>query len=165
VERAAPAGGNFPVLTKTNYYEWAMLLRIMLQARGLWATVSDGTTDFMEDRMALEVIVKAVPPEMLGSIASKPSARAAWESLILRNVGIDRVRKAKASTLRREFDSLLFHDGESLDDFGARIGRIVGAKPHSAVDRERDVTRKKKNSAHARCSTKRRSSQTACILA
>jgi hypothetical protein len=89
VERAAPAGGNFPVLTKTNYYEWAALMRIMLQARGLWAAVSDGTTDFMEDRMALEVIAKAVPPEMLGSIASKPSARAAWESLILRNVGVD----------------------------------------------------------------------------
>jgi hypothetical protein len=71
------------------------------------------------------VIAKAVPPEMLGSIASKPSARAAWESLILRNVGVDRVRKAKASTLRREFDSLLFHDGESLDDFGAWIGRIT----------------------------------------
>jgi hypothetical protein len=29
------------------------------------------------------------------------------------------------------------------------------AEPHSAVDRERDVVRKKKNSAHARCSTKR----------
>jgi hypothetical protein len=89
VERAAPAGGNFSVLMKTNYYEWAALMRIMLQARGLWAVVSDGTTDFMEDRMALEVIAKAVPLEMLGSIASKPSARVAWESLILRNVGVD----------------------------------------------------------------------------
>jgi hypothetical protein len=40
----------------------------------------------------------------------------------------------------------------------------VGAEPHSAVDRERDVARKKKNSAHARCSTKRHGRQTACIL-
>jgi hypothetical protein len=29
VERAAPAG-NFPVLMKTNYYEWAALMRLML---------------------------------------------------------------------------------------------------------------------------------------
>jgi hypothetical protein len=34
VERVAPAG-NFPVLTKTNYYDWAALMRIMLQARSL----------------------------------------------------------------------------------------------------------------------------------
>jgi hypothetical protein len=42
---------------------------------------------------------------------------------------------------------------------------FVGGEPHSAVDQERDVTRKKKNSAHARCSTKRRGRQTPGILA
>jgi hypothetical protein len=95
-ECVAPAG-NFPVLTKTNYYDWAALMHVMLQARGLWDAVIVGTTDCTEDRLALEVIAKAVPPELMGSIASKPSAMAAWESLVLRNVGVDRVRKAKVS--------------------------------------------------------------------
>jgi hypothetical protein len=31
-ERVAPAG-NFLVLTKTNYYDWAALMPVMLQAR------------------------------------------------------------------------------------------------------------------------------------
>jgi hypothetical protein len=124
VERVAPAG-NFPVLSKTNYYDWAALMRVMLQARGLWDAVIEGTSDYTEDRLALEVISKAVPAELMGTMASKPSAKAAWESIILRNVGVDRVRKAKASTLKREFDSLAFLDGESVDDFGARIGRIM----------------------------------------
>jgi hypothetical protein len=44
-ERVAPAG-NFLVLTKTNYYDWAALMRVMLQARGLWDAVIVGTTDF-----------------------------------------------------------------------------------------------------------------------
>ena len=90
-EHVAPTG-NFPVLTKTNYYDWAALMHVMLQARGLWDMVIMGTTDFTEDRLALEVIAKAVPPELMGSIASKPSAMVAWESLVLRNVGVDRVR-------------------------------------------------------------------------
>jgi hypothetical protein len=60
-ERVAPPG-NFPVLTKTNYYDWAALMRVMLQVRGLWDTVIVGMTDYMEDRLALEVITKAVPP-------------------------------------------------------------------------------------------------------
>jgi hypothetical protein len=74
-ERVAPAE-NFPVLTKTNYYDWAALMRVMLQARGMWDTVIVGMADFTEDRLALEVIAKVVPPELMGSIASKPSAMA-----------------------------------------------------------------------------------------
>jgi hypothetical protein len=123
-ERVASAG-NFSVLTKTNYYDCAALMRVMLQARGLWDAVIVGTTDYTEDRLTLEVIAKAVPPELMGSITSKPSAKAAWESLVLRNVGVDRVRKAKASTLKREFDSLTFEAGESIDDFGTRLSRIT----------------------------------------
>jgi hypothetical protein len=41
----------------------------------------------------------------------------------------------------------------------------VRAEPHSAVDRKRDVARKKKNSAHTRCSTKRHGRQTVGISA
>jgi hypothetical protein len=93
VERATPAG-NFPVLTKPNYYDWSALNRVMLQARGLW------TPDYTEDRMALEVITKAVPPELLGSTASKTSIKEVWDAIILRNVGVDRVRKVKASSLK-----------------------------------------------------------------
>jgi hypothetical protein len=74
--------------------------------------------------MALEVIVKVVPPELLGSIVSKLSVKAAWEAIILRNVGVDHVRKAKASSLKREFDVITFLDGESIDDFIVRIDRI-----------------------------------------
>jgi hypothetical protein len=35
------------------------------------------------------------------------------------------VHKAKASTLKREFDSFLFNDGKTVDDSGAHIGRIT----------------------------------------
>jgi hypothetical protein len=84
-----------------------------------------GTMDYTEDRLALEVIAKAVPPKLMGSITSKPSAKVAWESLVLHNVGVDRVRKAKASTLKCEFDLLTFEAGESINDFGTRLSRIT----------------------------------------
>jgi hypothetical protein len=50
-EHVAPVE-NFPVLTKTNYYDWAALMRVMLQARGLWDAVIVGTTDYTEDCLA-----------------------------------------------------------------------------------------------------------------
>jgi uncharacterized membrane protein YgcG len=38
---------------------------------------------------------------------------------------VDRVQKARASTLRHEFDSLQFQDGETIDDFGVRINHLT----------------------------------------
>jgi hypothetical protein len=36
VERIAASGpANFPVLTKTNYNDWSLLMKIKLEARGL----------------------------------------------------------------------------------------------------------------------------------
>jgi hypothetical protein len=109
---------------------------------GLWAAVSEGASDYTEDRMALEVIAKAVPPELLGSIANKPSVKAAWEAIILRNVGVDRVRKAKASSLKREFDAITFLDGESIDDFAARIGRITNQLAVLGFEYKEEIVRK-----------------------
>ena len=96
-------------------------MKLKLQARSLWTAVNDGTADFADDRNALEAIALGVPPEMQGGIASKATAKLAWDSLKMQHLGVDRVRQAKANTLRREFDSLRFKDGESVDDFGVRI--------------------------------------------
>jgi hypothetical protein len=118
--------GNYPVLTKTNYFDWAALMKVMLQAMSLWTAVSIGTDNFVDDRNALEVISKAVPLELMGVVASKATTREAWDMLRVRNVGVDRVRKAKAGMLKREFDALKFNDEESVDDLCVRISRITG---------------------------------------
>lgn len=75
--------------------------------------------------MAPEAICKSVPPEMLETIANKPSAKAAWDDLKTANLGIERVRRAQAHTLRWEFDGMAFKDGESIDDFAVRISGVV----------------------------------------
>ncbi|WVZ61598.1 hypothetical protein U9M48_011450 [Paspalum notatum var. saurae] len=66
VTKEISSSGNFPTLTRTNYYDWAALMRVMLQARGLWLPLTLRTNDVTEDRMALEVLSKAVPAEMMG---------------------------------------------------------------------------------------------------
>jgi hypothetical protein len=50
--------------------------------------------------MALEVISKVVLVEMMGSIAIKPTTKAAWEAIILRNISVDREWKAKVNSLK-----------------------------------------------------------------
>jgi hypothetical protein len=59
----------------------------MLQARGLWIAVSNSTDDYVEDRMALEVFSKAVPAEMMGPVTAKATAKIAWDTIRMMNIG------------------------------------------------------------------------------
>jgi hypothetical protein len=92
-------------------------MKLKLQARGLWMAVNVGTTDYIDNRNALEVIALEIPPEMQGAIASKATAKIAWDALKKIHLSVNRVQQAKANMLKREFDSLRFKDGEFVDDF------------------------------------------------
>jgi hypothetical protein len=78
VERSTGGPTNYPTLTKTNYNDWALLMKIKLQSRNLWSAIEPGDdVKLQEDRMALDAICSAVPPEMIPTLAVKPSAKEA----------------------------------------------------------------------------------------
>ncbi|CAD6250557.1 unnamed protein product [Miscanthus lutarioriparius] len=58
-------------------------------------------------------------------MANKTTAKAAWDALKTQHIGMDRVRKARAQSLRQEFGDLVFKEGESIDDFAYRITKIT----------------------------------------
>jgi hypothetical protein len=95
-QSAAPAqmvkevSGPFPLLTKTNYTDWSTMMRVMLRARGMWTAVMEGAADEVEDQMAMEALLCGVPLEMTASLASKPSAKAAWDQLESSPLSTDR---------------------------------------------------------------------------
>jgi hypothetical protein len=86
----------YPMLTCTNYTEWSLVMRINLQAAGLWEAIQYGAPDFHDDKMALGALLCMVPTEMQALIAVKDSAHKAWESIQRLRVGTDRVREANA---------------------------------------------------------------------
>jgi hypothetical protein len=59
------------MLTKINYSDWAMLMKVKLRARGLWVVVDKGGVDLLEDMMAFDALVSVVPPEMVATVADK----------------------------------------------------------------------------------------------
>ncbi|XP_071680544.1 uncharacterized protein [Lolium perenne] len=118
-------GGSYPMLTRTNYTEWSLLMKVKLQARGIWDAIELSADDYQEDRMALEAILQAVPPEMMAGLAVKRTAKEAWEAIRAMRVGSDRVRKGKVQQLKKEFEMISFHDGESVDDFALCLTNLV----------------------------------------
>jgi hypothetical protein len=51
----------YPVLTRTNYTDWALVMRVNLQVAGLWDVIDRGAGDYREDRNALATLLHAVP--------------------------------------------------------------------------------------------------------
>jgi hypothetical protein len=69
--------------------------------------------------------VQSCAPELQGVLANKATVKEDWDALKTRHLGVDRVRKAKAQTLRQEFDVITFREGESVDDFSCRLTKIT----------------------------------------
>ncbi|CAA0806799.1 Chaperone protein dnaJ 1- mitochondrial [Striga hermonthica] len=93
-------GANWPVLTRTNYGEWAVLMKVKLRGRKLWRALEEGTEDEEEDCASMEAILSAMPHEYVESLGAKDSAKAAWDA------------KPCAS-------------GEAVEDFSLRLQSLV----------------------------------------
>jgi uncharacterized membrane protein YgcG len=126
VEKVAPAGpANYPILTKMNYNEWSLLMKIKLEVRSLWAAVDKGDAEFQVDRMALDAICNAVPADMIATLAVKPTAKEAWNCIKTMRISDYQVRKATLQKVRREYELLSFRDGESVEDFAMRLNNLT----------------------------------------
>ena len=118
-------GAQYTMLTRTNYAEWVVPMKVMLKARRLWVAVTVGTADEEDDQSAMEAILKSVPTEYFVPLGAKDSAKEVRESLETMRLGGDRVRKAKAQQLRREYEAIVFRDGEAIEDFTLRLTSLV----------------------------------------
>lgn len=125
VVKEVGGAANYPLLTRTNYNDWSLLMKIKLQVRCLWGAIDPGGVELHEDRMALDAICSAVPPEMISTLATKASAKEAWDCIRILRVGDDRIRKASAQKVRMEYESLVLRDGETVEDFAMRLTSTV----------------------------------------
>ena len=96
------------MLTKANYHEWSLLVKVQLQARRLWEAVHGGGVSYDDDRRALEALCAAVPTELGASLTNKATTKLAWESIAAARIGGDRVRRAMLQRLQGEWIGLAF---------------------------------------------------------
>jgi hypothetical protein len=99
VEKAS-AAIVYPVLTCTNYVEWSLVMRVNLQAVGLWEVISKGAGDYREEQNALAALLWGVPLEMQAGLVVKESAIEAWEAIRSIRVGAEKVKEANAEKVR-----------------------------------------------------------------
>lgn len=70
----------------------------------------------------MDAITSAVRFEMVAALAAKDTTLEVWNSVKDMRIGSEAVRKTKVQRLRREFESIKFKDGESVDNFMFMVG-------------------------------------------
>jgi len=100
-------------------------MKLKMQARHLWDAVEFEDVEFDEDRSALDAICSAVLEDMVTALATKASAKEAWEAIRTLHIGDDRVWKATAQNLRAEYESIALREGEAIEDFALRLTGIM----------------------------------------
>jgi hypothetical protein len=115
---------EWPTLTKTNYVEWATVMRVRLQVRYMWEAVRYDDVDYYEDQRALDALIAAVPPEMQFSFSKKWTAKEAWDVIAVARIDSDRTRKTTLQALRKEWKKLTFKPGEDVDDFALCLNTL-----------------------------------------
>jgi len=119
------AGSGWPMLTKTNYAEWSMVMKVKMQARRMWDAVRYGDTDFDEDQRALDALLAAVPTEMYSSLTNMRTTKDAWDAIAVTRIGSDRARRCTLQNLLQEWENLAFKSGEDVDNFALRLNTLM----------------------------------------
>ena len=115
----------------------------MMEGRYLWDAVQTGTAKRSDDRLALEAILRGLPPEMAPTLASKATAKEAWDTAKTMRLGVARIREAKLATISKQYNDIRFADGETVDDFAMRISNMVAQMAQlGEVVQEKRVVRK-----------------------
>jgi hypothetical protein len=115
------------MLTKTNYRQWSLVMKIKMEARDLWEAIEPDGVSLRVGRMALDAITSVVPTEMVASLAVKDSPLEAWNAVKGWRIGSNQVQRAEAQRVLREFENMKFNFGEGIDDYTTRLQNIVAA--------------------------------------
>ena len=117
------------MLTKSNYTAWAFKMRVFMQAHGVWEAIEPkdpkSTTEEKTDKRALAVIYQGVPEDILLSIAEKKTSKEAWNAIKVMSLGAEKVKVAKAQTLKCEFEAMCMKESEQLDEFYLELNSLV----------------------------------------
>ncbi|XP_074362779.1 uncharacterized protein LOC141703067 [Apium graveolens] len=73
----------------------------------------------------MAIIYQPISEELLLTRAERTTAKEVWTAIKTASLGADRVKKAKAQTLKAEFESLKMNESEQLDDFCLKLNGLV----------------------------------------
>ncbi|KAK2973699.1 hypothetical protein RJ640_027078 [Escallonia rubra] len=112
---------RYPQLTKFNYENWAIRMKAILGARGVWEGVEKGYVEPQNEeaknqaqkaalekkkkknQCALTIIHQGLDDEMFEKVANETNSKQVWDTLQNSVTGVENMKKVRLQTLRAEF--------------------------------------------------------------
>ncbi|GJS30368.1 zinc finger, CCHC-type containing protein [Tanacetum coccineum] len=113
-----------PKLKSTNYTVWAIQIKVILEAHGLWEAIEskDNTeVDIKKDKATIAFLYQALTEDVILQVAGCETAKELWDSLKTRHVGEEKVQQARLQSLMIEFNTLQMKDDDTVDAFTAKL--------------------------------------------
>jgi hypothetical protein len=117
---------KLPMLTRTNYHDWSLVMQVSSDALGLWCVVEVDKVEWRDNRLGLAAILCGMLVEMKVGLAFKKIAKEAWTAIKMERVGNIHFKEANAQKLMKEFETFVDVDGKSIDDLMLQINDIIG---------------------------------------
>ncbi|KAL0558913.1 hypothetical protein IC582_003500 [Cucumis melo] len=124
-----------PIFKGEGYEFWSIRMKTLLISQDLWDLVEQGYTDpddegkLQENRekdpKALVIVQQAVHDNVFSRIAAATTSKQAWLILQKAFQGDSRVLVVKLQSLKRDFETLMMKNGESIADFLSRATTII----------------------------------------
>jgi hypothetical protein len=114
----------YPTLTRSNYTEWSLVMKVNLQAVGLWDMIDSGATAMttaLSPRSSVLCHRRCKQDLRLRIWHTTPGSRSERCSSV--QIGS---RKQNAERLRWEFGEHTFKLGKTVEDFSIRLNNVVG---------------------------------------
>ncbi|GKD44936.1 zinc finger, CCHC-type containing protein [Tanacetum coccineum] len=113
-----------PKLKNTNYTVWAIQIKVILEAHGLWEAIEpkeNTQVDDKKDKATTAFLYQALTEDVILQVASCKTANELWESLRKRHVGEEKVQQARLQSLMIGFNTLQMKDDDTVDAFTAKL--------------------------------------------
>jgi hypothetical protein len=78
VMEKSTTGIVYLMLTRMNYTEWSVVMRVNLQAVGVWEAVRHGGIKYHDNKHVLAALLHVEPVDMQAGLANKETAHGAW---------------------------------------------------------------------------------------
>ncbi|XP_044505720.1 uncharacterized protein LOC123225676 [Mangifera indica] len=129
---------SIPVLDGKNYNRWNIQLRVLFDYHELLDVVENGVPTQVEngtdaqknvhreikkkDKKTLYFIHQGVNDEVFEKIAGATTSKQAWDILMTSYKGVERVKKVRLQTLRRQYELLQMESSETIGNY---IGQVL----------------------------------------
>nr|XP_043627835.1 uncharacterized protein LOC122599394 [Erigeron canadensis] len=118
-----------PILNNSNYTLWALRMKKILVANGIWdmleGTGTSKEIDIKKDSSASAYLFQGLAEDLQMQVAGCETAKEIWDSLKARFVGTEDVQQAHSQRLKSEFERLLMKEDESIDSFVGKMMSII----------------------------------------